>query len=156
MREERKNDKRQRRNTASGQKQRRSYTQTNARGAQVVTLDLYSEKIIDHYKKPRNFGKLDHPDSSASATNERCGDVVEIQLKMKGDRIERAMFNGIGCTISQAAASIVTELLAGKTRAEAMKMDKQTIADILKVPLGPSRTKCAMLILDALHKALRK
>lgn len=119
--------------------------------------DIYREQILDHYQNPRNFGKLDQSDKSGRAVNVFCGDDVGMQLKIGGkDVIADAKFNGQGCAISTAAASLLTEEVKGKTLSEAASIDQEVIIKMLGVDLSPTRLKCALIPLEALHKAIRK
>lgn len=79
---------------------------------------FYQEIILDHYRRPRNNGRLEDPDERITRKNPFCGDVIELQLSFDGDRVREARFTGQGCAISQASASMMTELLEGKTVAE--------------------------------------
>ena len=80
--------------------------------------DLYQEVILDHNKKPRNYGRLEEPDYSAEGDNPLCGDQLKLYLKMDGDRVADIRFEGSGCAISTASASLMTEIVSGKTREE--------------------------------------
>ncbi|MFH1750456.1 MAG: Fe-S cluster assembly sulfur transfer protein SufU, partial [Candidatus Micrarchaeota archaeon] len=85
-------------------------------------MDIYRENVLDHYKNPRNFGKMESPDAKYHDTNPLCGDEIEIMLKIEGDKVSEAKFQGQGCAISQASASILTEKLIGMSLEEAMKL----------------------------------
>ncbi len=86
----------------------------SAMDKEFVALDwLYQEIILDHYKRPRNFGALEHPDVSADEENPYCGDHIAVQVRMDGDRIADIRFSGRGCAISQASASMMTEKVKG-------------------------------------------
>jgi len=82
------------------------------------TEDLYQEMILDHYKSPRNFGKLDAPDSEIEGRNPLCGDHLVLQVRFEGDQVAEVAFEGSGCAISTASASVMTEVVRGLTRAE--------------------------------------
>lgn len=112
--------------------------------------DLYRDNIIDHYQNPRNFGTLEHPDISYEDSNPVCGDEIRIDLKIDQGRVVDARFAGHGCSISQASASMLTEDIIGKTLDEVKQIDKQYILDLLGIPLGPVRLKCALLSLKVL------
>lgn len=112
--------------------------------------DLYRENIIDHYRHPRNKGHLDHPDIHYHDVNPFCGDEITIELKLDGDRIVEAAFDGKGCAISQASASMLTEEVIGKTLDEVKAMSKDDILEMLGIPIGPVRMKCALLALKVL------
>ncbi len=112
--------------------------------------DLYREIIIDHYQHPHNQGTLEDPDITYEDTNPLCGDKIRIDLRVKDGIVEDARFTGKGCAISQASASMLTDEIIGKSLDEVRQMDKQTIFDLLGIPLGPTRVKCALLSLKVL------
>lgn len=139
--------------------------------------DLYQEVILDHGRKPRNFRRLDSPDRTARGDNPMCGDRMELFLKMSPDgRIAETGFQGRGCAISMASASLMTETVKGKTPEEAKEMGEkfrvlamtgtcpecgETIAEDMErlTPLSgvhefPSRVKCATLAWHTLNAAL--
>ncbi|MBI4991341.1 SUF system NifU family Fe-S cluster assembly protein [Candidatus Gottesmanbacteria bacterium] len=119
--------------------------------------DIYRENILDHYKNPRNFGKLKNPTASFSLYNSACGDKIEIQLKMKNEKlkiIEDIRFSGEGCAISMASASMLTEKVMRKNIHEIKKLNTQDILDMLGITLTPTRLKCALLPLEVLQKAI--
>src|SRR3990172_6290826 len=105
--------------------------------------DLYREEILDHYYHPRNTGKLDPADLTGHEVNTLCGDEVTLYLKFKGGRIADIKFEGSGCAISQASASMLTEYLKDKSRKDIAKLDLDTIQSLLKVDIGPGRVNCA-------------
>ena len=112
--------------------------------------DLYRDNIIDHYQNPRNYGTLEHPDISYEDSNPVCGDEIRIDLKIDRGRVVDARFQGHGCSISQASASMLTEEIIGKTLEDVKQIDKQYLLDLLGIPLGPVRLKCALLSLKVL------
>ena len=112
--------------------------------------DLYRDNIIDHYQNPRNYGTLDHPDISYEDSNPVCGDEIRMDLKIQDGRVADARFEGHGCSISQASASMLTEEIIGKSLEEVKQIDKQYLLDMLGIPLGPVRLKCALLSLKVL------
>jgi nitrogen fixation NifU-like protein len=113
----------------------------------MSAADIYKELILDYYRNPRNFGKLEKFDISAHDTNPLCGDEVDIQIKVGSEgKIEEVKFSGKGCAISQAAASMLTELAKGKQLEWVKQLSKKDILELLGNPeLGPSRIKCALL-----------
>lgn len=130
--------------------------------------DLYQEVILDHYRRPRNFGALPDADRSAQGDNPLCGDRLSVQLKLKGDVIEDIRFRGAGCAISVASASIMTESVRGKTVAEARALFEKFHAMVtgrggagdlgkLEAFAGvsgfPVRVKCATLAWHTLRAA---
>ena len=112
--------------------------------------DLYRDNIIDHYQNPRNYGTLEHPDISYDDSNPVCGDEIRLDLKIQDGRVIDARFSGHGCSISQASASMLTEDIIGKSLEEVKQIDKQYLLDMLGIPLGPVRLKCALLSLKVL------
>jgi nitrogen fixation NifU-like protein len=117
---------------------------------------LYREVILDHYKNPRSHGLLESPDAVAEGQNPLCGDEVTVSLRFDGDTIEEVGFEGRGCAISQAATSMLTELVRGKTAADVARMPKEELLDEIGIPLTPVRLKCAILGLGVLKVALHK
>ena len=112
--------------------------------------DLYRDNIIDHYQNPRNYGTLENPDISYEDSNPVCGDEIRMDLKIEDGKVVDARFSGHGCSISQASASMLTEEIIGKTLEEVKQIDKQYLLDMLGIPLGPVRLKCALLSLKVL------
>jgi nitrogen fixation NifU-like protein len=117
---------------------------------------LYREVILDHYKNPRSHGLLDAPDVQAEGQNPLCGDEVTVSLRFDGDTISEVGFEGRGCAISQAATSMLTELVQGKSADEVARMPKEELLDEIGIPLTPVRLKCAILGLGVLKVALHK
>ena len=114
----------------------------------------FPKYIVDHYKRPRNYGEMKDADVTVRDSNRLCGDYVEIYLKFDGNKISAVSFKGQGCMISQASASMLTELVKGKEVEEVLKLTKHDITKMLGLELGPVRIKCAMLPLVALRKAI--
>ena len=112
--------------------------------------DFYRQNILDHYQNPRNFGTLDKPDISAEDSNPLCGDKIRIDLRVKNGTIEDVRFTGIGCSISRAAASMLTEEVRGKTLEEVKAIGRDEVLEMLGIELGPVRLKCALLALKTL------
>src|SRR5487761_839204 len=120
-----------------------------------MSSDMYKEIILDYYKNPRNRGSLESPQSIARDSNPLCGDVVEMQLKFSDGKVSEMKFNGDGCAISQASASMLTEMVIGKTTEEVRALDKVALLDNLGSPnLGAVRIKCALLPLKVMKTAL--
>jgi nitrogen fixation protein NifU and related proteins len=112
--------------------------------------DLYREQILDHYRNPRNHGTLDDPDATFEDTNPLCGDRVRIDVKLDGERIADIRFSGRGCAISQAAASMLTELAKGQTIEEVRALTKEDVLEEIGIPISAARIKCALLPLKVL------
>ena len=111
---------------------------------------FYREYILDHYKNPRNYGRLEHPDITHEEDNPLCGDVVGMDFKIKDGVIEDIRFHGRGCAISQASASLLTERLKGIALDAAKKIDKNDVLGELGIQISPARIKCALLPLKVL------
>ncbi len=114
------------------------------------------EFILDHYENPRHYGPLEDPTVVQKGGNPGCGDIVTFYLKVDGEgRISAISFEGEGCTISQAAASLVTEMFTGKTLADVEGTSADVILDILGRELASTRLKCATLGLNTTKEAVR-
>ena len=109
--------------------------------------DMYRQQILDHYKNPRNYGELEDPDISHTGENPSCGDTITVDIDLADDdeTIERAVFSGDGCAISQASASMLSERLHGMTLSELAEMGRDDITEMLGVDISPMRIKCAVL-----------
>ncbi len=114
----------------------------------------YREYILDHYRNPRNYGTLEQPDAHAEDSNPLCGDQLAIDLQIEGDRVTAVRFRGRGCAISQASASMLSEMIEGQPVADVVKLGKDDILEALGIPISPARTKCAFLCLRVLHRGL--
>jgi len=120
-----------------------------------MAYEMYQEQILDHYKRPRNFGEMQDADLHAHDDNPLCGDDLTLYIKVgEGERISDVKFKGQGCAISLASASMMTQLIKGKTLSEAREIDTDRIVKTLGIPLSPVRLKCALLSLQVLKKAL--
>jgi nitrogen fixation protein NifU and related proteins len=116
--------------------------------------DLYRENILEHYKRPRNFGRPDDFDLEYEDTNPFCGDEQHVFISLSADgRVDAASFEGKGCAISTAATSMLTEELAGKTREELLRLPKDFVLDLLGIEISATRMKCAMLGLKVVKSA---
>lgn len=124
----------------------------------MASEDIYQEFIIELYKNPLNFGKIQDADYRAEIYNSSCGDIVEIFIKVRGGVVADAKFIGKGCAISQASASLFTGFLKGKAIDEVRNITKEQALALLKIDLSknPTRMKCALLPLEALRKAMKK
>jgi nitrogen fixation NifU-like protein len=113
----------------------------------MSSADIYRELILDYYRNPRNFGKLEKYDITAHDSNPLCGDEIDMQIKVgDGQKIQEIRFFGKGCAISQASASMLTELAKGKPLEWVKNVSKEDVFKMLGNPdLGPSRVKCALL-----------
>lgn len=115
---------------------------------------LYREAILDHYKHPRRKGHIAAPDIHYHDTNPFCGDEVTIELKVTDGVVVDAAFDGRGCAISQASASMIMEEIVGMSVADLKEWGKENILDLLGIEIGPVRLKCALLPLKALKAGL--
>ncbi len=113
--------------------------------------DFYRENILDHYKYPRNKGELEHSTHYHEEHNPLCGDIIRIDLHVNEQNvIDQVAFSGKGCAISQASASMLTEMIEGKTLDEAKSINKDDLLESLGIEIGPVRMKCALLSLKVL------
>ena len=113
--------------------------------------DIYREIILDHYRNPRNKGKLSNADVSIHDSNPLCGDEIDIHLKVEKDKIKEIKFEGRGCAISQASASMLTEMVIDKPLTVVKDLTKKDVLEnIGLMNLGPARIKCALLSLKVL------
>ena len=119
---------------------------------------MYREVILDHYKNPRGHGVIEDADAEAEGQNPLCGDEVSVYVAFgeDGETIDDVKFSGRGCAISQAATSMLMEMVSGRTADEVATLDKDELLAEIGVPLSPIRLKCAMLGLTTLKVALHK
>lgn len=120
----------------------------------MTTKLPYADFLLDHYHHPRNKGLLNNPHFTSHLLNPSCGDQVTIEGFIENSIITKCHFEGKGCVISLAAASILTTLITGKTIDEAKKLQPQNLLESMQITLGPTRLRCALLPLEALHIAL--
>ncbi len=115
-----------------------------------MSSDIYKDIILDYYRNPRNFGELQNPDVRAKDSNPLCGDIIEMQLKINDRKVDDIRFQGKGCAISQASASMLTEVVKGKSLDEVKALGKPDVLELLGIDPGPTRIKCALLGLKVL------
>jgi nitrogen fixation NifU-like protein len=118
--------------------------------------ELYRDNILDHYKNPRSHGEIEQADAQAEGMNPLCGDEVTISVALDGDTIEDVRFRGRGCAISQAATSMLMEMVKGRSAAEVADMSRDELLEEVGIPLTPVRLKCALLGLGVLKVALHR
>jgi nitrogen fixation protein NifU and related proteins len=116
--------------------------------------DIYRQYILEHYREPRNHGHLENPDVHAADTNPLCGDRIELDLRVRDGQVTEVRFDGRGCAISQASASMLTERIEGATLEELRALGPQDVLEMLGVPIGPARQRCALLVLRVLHEGI--
>jgi len=115
---------------------------------------MYKTLLFDHYQNPRNKGGLNSPDFSSQRANPSCGDIVCFQGKITLEIVTAIAFSGIGCVISQATASLLSEYILNKPISQISSLDKNFIEELIGMQLGPLRLKCALLPLEALQASL--
>jgi nitrogen fixation NifU-like protein len=116
--------------------------------------DLYRDYILEHYRRPHNFGVLENATSTQEGANPLCGDRITLQLRVTGDQIAAVGFTGRGCAISQASASLLTDEIKGKPVETASAITASDVLDLLGIEISPARMKCALLSLETLQGAL--
>lgn len=116
--------------------------------------DLYRDYILEHYRRPHNFGVLESPSASFEGANPLCGDRITMQLGIRDGKVAEVAFTGRGCAISQASASLLTDEVKGMTVEQAAAFRADDLLDLLGIEISPARLKCAMLSLDTLEHAL--
>jgi nitrogen fixation NifU-like protein len=116
--------------------------------------DLYRDYILEHYRRPHNFGVLDEPSATYEGANPLCGDRITMQLTVKDGVVESVGFTGRGCAISQASASLLTDEVKGKPVADVAAFQAVDLLDLLGIDISPARLKCAMLSFESLQHLL--
>ena len=118
--------------------------------------DLYSETVLEHYRRPRNRGRLPNADATAEAANPLCGDVIRFEIAVEGTTIAAARFSGDACAISTAAASILTGIVFGAPLGEVARITETQMVAELKAAIPPARMRCAVLPLEALRECITR
>jgi len=117
--------------------------------------DLYRDEILEHYRRPHNFGTLPEPDASYEGANPLCGDRITLMLDIDADGlVSDVAFTGRGCAISQASASMLTDEIRGRPVAEVAVLQGRDVLELLGIEISPARLKCALLSLDTLQHAV--
>lgn len=116
--------------------------------------EAFRERVLEHYKHPRNFGVLEPADVDVEEDNPLCGDTVRVTLRLSGGRIEDVRFEGRGCAISLASASLLSERIKGRTVEEILALSRDEIVAMLGIPVSPVRLKCALLPHAAIARGL--
>ena len=116
--------------------------------------ELYRDQILEHYKRPHNFGPLEDFDLEFEDSNPFCGDEQHVRIKLGEDgKVAEIRFEGSGCAISTAATSLLTDELAGKSREELLRLDKEFVLELLGIDISATRMKCALLGLKVVKGA---
>ena len=121
-----------------------------------MAYDMYQERILQHYRTPKNFGQLDHPDFSGEESNPLCGDHIRVDIRLDPtkEKVAEIRFSGDGCAISMASASMLTQKLAGQPLSAVEKVTRDDVLQLVAIPLSPVRVKCALTGFAALGRAL--
>ncbi|MBI5388890.1 iron-sulfur cluster assembly scaffold protein [Candidatus Woesearchaeota archaeon] len=117
---------------------------------------MYREFILELYREPHNFGTLAQPTHEYHAFNPLCGDDITLQIDVKGQKVKDVRFEGSGCALCIASASLLTDHIKGKTLAEVRGITSKETIGFLGIPIGAVRMKCALLPLEAIHVAINK
>ena len=117
-------------------------------------MALYSEKVMDHFRHPRNVGVIENADGVGEVGNAKCGDIMKIYLKIENDTIQDVKFETFGCGSAIASSSMATELIKGKPVSEAMTLTNKAVAEALD-GLPPHKMHCSVLAEEAIQKALQ-
>jgi nitrogen fixation protein NifU and related proteins len=117
-------------------------------------MSVYSGVVMEHFRNPRNYGRLEKYDFTTGDQNPSCGDSIVIDGRVENGKVVALGFESHGCAVNKAAASLVTEAVIGKTLDEILAMDKDFILKLLGIDLGPNRIKCALLGLMALQQGV--
>jgi nitrogen fixation NifU-like protein len=120
-----------------------------------VRMGMYQQQLMDHYKFPRNRGMLSGAHFRSQVHNPSCGDSVEVMGMVEDTQVTELRFQGTGCVISQATASLLLEKLQGSSLQDIVTFNASDVMKLVSITLGPTRLKCALLPLDALHEAIR-
>ena len=116
--------------------------------------DLYRDYILEHYRRPHNFGVLDNATATQEGANPLCGDRITLQLRVADGQVAGVGFTGRGCAISQASASLLTDEIKGKPVGDVAGFAATDLLDLLGIEISPARLKCAMLSFDSLQHLL--
>ena len=121
-----------------------------------MAYDMYQERILQHYRAPKNFGQIDHPDFAGEESNPLCGDHIRMELKLDPSKanVAEVRFSGDGCAISMASASMLTQKLAGQPLTAVERITRDEVLQLVAIPLSPVRVKCALTGFAALGRAL--
>jgi len=118
--------------------------------------ELYKENILDHYKHPHNKGTLKEHTFKHNELNPTCGDEITLYMNIKNNKVESVSFEGHGCAISQASASLLTDEIKGKTLDQLKKLTKEDVYKLLGIPISVTRIRCALLSLRTIQEGLKQ
>ena len=118
-------------------------------------MSIYKEIILEHWRHPHNFGRIEKTGKKSFVRNPSCGDEIRLEVLFKENRAREVKFSGVGCAISLASASLLTDYLKGKKLKDLKKIGKDTILKLLGIDVGAARLKCALLPLEALKKLIQ-
>ncbi len=119
-------------------------------------MSFYQDEIMDHYRNPRNFGCKDCKSNATSELhNPSCGDKIQVRVLVENEVVKDICFEGYGCSLSTASASILTEFVKGKTISDTKQLDADKVVQLLNIDVTPARMKCALLPLEAIQEAIK-
>ncbi|MBS3066345.1 iron-sulfur cluster assembly scaffold protein [Candidatus Pacearchaeota archaeon] len=121
-----------------------------------MSLSMYKEQILELYKNPNNFGELNNFTHEYHEFNQICGDEIIVQLIIENEKVKDIKFNGAGCAISVASASLITDYVKNKDIKEISKLNIEDIKKLLGIEISPGRVKCATLALETIKRAINK
>lgn len=117
-------------------------------------MDIYQEEILEHYRHPHHSGKIDNADIEQDEYNSLCGDKLRFYLNIEKGKVSEVAFEGSGCAISQAAASMLLDEIEGMSVEKVQQLQKEDVLELLGIELGPTRLKCALLSLQGVTKGV--
>lgn len=122
----------------------------------MSSMNYDLEYVLQHYRQPSNYGSLENPDLHCEGINTLCGDWLTIDMQVRDQRVVAIRFQGKGCALSQAGASILSEMIEGMALQEVAALDKDDLLTALGISVGPARMKCALLPLEVLQQGLER
>lgn len=122
----------------------------------MIPNEVYREELLEKLAETKYRGVLTNPDFQAKLANPLCGDSISIQIKVRSNRIEKIVYSGEGCALSQISACLIAEKLEGKLLNTAQQLDQKAVLDLLGVEIGNNRLKCFLLSLQVVKEALKK
>ena len=117
---------------------------------------IYREDVMDHYENPRNMGEMNAPDMDGKDANASCGDMVQFQIKVSGESISDVKWKGIGCAITTAASSKLSEWLIGKEVGKVRELGQEGLLDAIDIEVNPGRIRCVTLPINVVLDLVRK